>query len=186
MGKMKKVIWKVQALSLPHALRYCKKCGKKTTFVCSERFRVNAQRRSLDLWLIYNCANCNTTWNATVYSRIAPQLLTTALLDGFHHNDRALVLQYAMDRRFLQHNGAEASLSEYAVVGEDFILGEAIELEIQSKYALPVKVSSIIRGKLKVSRKIYLEYIAKGKMTAFCGRDLRNCKLNHGLVLIFK
>lgn len=183
---MKKIIWKVQVLSLPRALRFCKKCSQKTAFVCSEQFRVNAQKRSLDIWLICKCVHCNTTWNATVYSRIAPQSLTAALLESFHHNDRALVLQYAMDRRFLKQNGVRVSLPQYTVAGKDFILGEAVELELQSDDSLPIKVFSIIRDKLKVSRKVYLDFIAEGRMMAFGGQNLRNCKLNRGLVLIFK
>ena len=72
---MKKIIWEVQSLSLLPVLKYCKKCGRKNLFACSRQFRVNAQRRYLDIWLIYKCCDCNTTWNATVYSRISPQAI---------------------------------------------------------------------------------------------------------------
>ena len=53
---MRKVIWEVRYLSLPQVLRHCKKCGQKTLFTCSEKFRVNAQQKTLDIWLIYSIA----------------------------------------------------------------------------------------------------------------------------------
>ncbi|MED1874141.1 DUF1062 domain-containing protein [Brevibacillus borstelensis] len=47
----------IQYLSPPPAIKYCKKCGKKTEYVCSGLFRVNAQCKYLDIWLIYKCSN---------------------------------------------------------------------------------------------------------------------------------
>lgn len=76
---MKKITWEIQYFSLPLVSKHCKKCGKKTKFSCSEKFRVNAQRRALDIWLIYNCLDCDTTWNARVYAHISPQSLNTQL-----------------------------------------------------------------------------------------------------------
>ena len=48
---MEKKMWEIQFLSLPHILKHCKKCGKKMAFTCSEQFRINAQRKYLDIWL---------------------------------------------------------------------------------------------------------------------------------------
>ena len=104
---MKKIIWEVQLLSVPPVLKYCKKCGGKSPFVCSGQFRVNAQRKYLDIWLIYKCANCDTTWNATLYSRISPQALAPDLLEAFYKNDQTMAEQYAMNFDLLRRNGVE-------------------------------------------------------------------------------
>lgn len=183
---MKKIIWELQYLSLPNVLRYCKKCGGKTEFICSERFRVNAQRKYLDVWLIYKCSNCDTTWNATVYSRISPQSLPAEQLKGFLCNDKALALHYAVNRTFLLQNGAEPCLPAYTVNGNFFILGGNVRLEIKSKYPLPVRVFSIVKEKLQLSNKALTDLMDNGKMTGVPQRDLRKCKLNNSIVLIFK
>lgn len=182
---MKRIVWEVQCLSLLPVRRYCKKCGQKTTFHCSEQFRVNAQRQYLDIWLIYKCTGCNTTWNAAVYSRVSPKSLRPALLDGFHENDQTLVTKYAMDHRFLHGNGVEIGLPQYSVRGDGFSLGQAIELEIKSPYALPIKVSSLVRDKLRLSQKAYAEYIARGKMKSIPPQDLQKCRLKNGIILVF-
>lgn len=182
---MKKKVWEVHPITLPPAVKYCKKCGKKMEFTCSEQFRINAQRRYLDIWLIYKCSNCDTTWNATVYSRISPQALNTELLDRFYKNDQALAKQYAMNSAFLHGNGAEAGMPRYSVIGECFSLDEAIEVEIKSKYAVPIKVSSLVRNKLNLSRKEYTQLVMEGKIKSIPEQNLQKCKLKDGLILVF-
>lgn len=182
---MKKIIWEVQSLSLLPVLKYCKKCGRKNLFACSRQFRVNTQRRYLDIWLIYKCCDCNTTWNATVYSRISPQSIKPQLLDGFYKNDNELVEKYAMDSQFLQENGVEVGLPQYSVIGDCFSLNETVQLEIKSKYSLSVKVSSVVRSKLLLSEKEYLQLITSGKIKSFPNQDLKKCKLKEGVTLVF-
>lgn len=182
---MKKIIWEVQSLSLLPVLKYCKKCGRKNLFACSRQFRVNAQRRYLDIWLIYKCCDCNTTWNAAVYSRISPQAIKPQLLDEFYKNDNELVEKYAMDSQFLQENGAEVGLPQYSVIGDCFSLNETVQLEIKSKYSLSVKVSSVVRSKLLLSEKEYLQLITSGKIKSFPNQDLKKCKLKEGVTLVF-
>lgn len=184
-----KVIWKIRYHEAPHVIRYCKKCGRKTEFFCSNLFRVNAQRRYLDIWLIYKCVNCDTTWNAGVYSRISPQTLPGELLERFYCNDEVLAEEYAMNMEFLNKNGVEVLLPEYSVVGERFSVGEAeeeTELEIKNESALPVKVSAVVRNKLGLSQKAYLELISEGRIRSVPEQDLRKCKVNHGITLIFR
>lgn len=182
---MKRITWNLQYNTLPTAIRYCKKCGKKTEFTCSGQFRINAQRRYLDVWLIYKCPHCDTTWNAAVYARVSPQSLPPNLLDRFHCNDKTLAEHYAMDVAFLHKNGAEAGMPCYTVVGDSFTIGEEVELEIKSTYSFPIKVSSLIRNKLLISRKTYEKLVAEGMLTSVSGQDLQKCRLCQGITLRF-
>ena len=88
-------------------VRYCKKCQTKTEFTSSGLFRVNANRKNLDVWLIYKCIKCNTTWNLTILSRITTGSIPQDLLDGFHENDIELAKHYASDVTLIKRNGAE-------------------------------------------------------------------------------
>lgn len=180
---MKKVVWKVQSLSLLSVVKYCKKCGKKNVFICSEQFRINAQRKNLDIWLIYKCASCNTTWNAEIASRITPQAISTARLEQFYNNDKELVKQYAMDSSFLQSLGVEAGLPEYSISGESFSLNEMVEIEIKNEYSLPIKISSVVREKLHLSQREYLQLVSDGQIESVPGQDLKKGKLKDGLLL---
>ena len=92
---------------VPTVIRYCRKCGIRTEFASTESFRVNAQRKSLDVWLIYKCIKCNTTWNLTVLSRVAPGTIPPEMLRGFHDNNTDLAMIYATDKTLIKRNGAE-------------------------------------------------------------------------------
>lgn len=183
---MEKKIWEIQFLSPPSVFKHCKKCGKKTAFACSGQFRINAQRRCLDVWLIYKCIHCSATWNAAVFSRVSPQSIPAELLDGFHSNDEALAERYAMDIAFLRGNGVEAAPPQYSVIGDSFSPNEAVELEIKTEHPLPVKVSSLIRTKLHLSQKEFSQLITSGIIQSIPNQDLQKCRLNGGITLIFK
>lgn len=183
---MKKVIWEVQYLSLPTVKKYCKKCGRKTAFACSGQFRVNAQRKLLDIWLIYKCADCDTTWNAEVYSRITPQALSPELLEGFYQNDGALAERYGMDGEFLRRNGAELMPPSYMVSGDIFSLEEETWLEIKAGHPLPIKVSAVVRDKLHLSQREYAQLVDEGRLKSVPEQDLRKCRLKDGILLCFQ
>lgn len=172
------VTWEIQYCDLPTVIRYCKKCGKKSEYICSGEFRINAQQKSLDIWLIYKCAHCNTTWNSTIYSRVSPQKLGAALLDQFYSNDKNLATQYAMDISLLQRNGAEIKLPVFQVIGKDISVEKAVHVKIQSQYILPLKVSSILRSKLGISQRELDALLLNGQILSDTGQDLRKCKLS--------
>lgn len=182
---MKKVVWEVEYHALPRVFKYCKKCGRKTAFVCSEKFRVNAQRKALDIWLIYQCEACDTTWNASVYSRISPLSLRSERLEGFCKNEEALIAEYAMDTNFLHRNGVEPELPEYSVRGETFLPTEAVELEIKSDYILPIKVAVLVREKLQLSQAAYNQLVEHGIMKSMPEQNLKKYKLKKNICLHF-
>lgn len=88
-------------------LRRCGGCGKKQAFRCSGKFRVNANGRRLDIWLIYRCEKCGHTLNVPIYERIPPEKLDAETYGRFLDNDRELALFYAEDRGFLKGLGYE-------------------------------------------------------------------------------
>lgn len=182
---MEKIIWSVRPQGAPAVMRHCKKCGKKMEFSCSGQFRVNAQRRRLDVWLIYKCAACSATWNAEIFSRVSPQSLPQNLLDGFHHNSEALAARYAAGMGLLQNAGAEIKLPQYIIEGKAFSAYEPAELTINCEYPQPVKVSSLVREKLRLSNKEYTRLVREGKITCGSGQNLQKCRLNGGIVLLF-
>lgn len=184
---MRKIIWEIQCHSLPLVVKHCKKCGKEEKFYCTKKFRVNEQKKSLDIWLIYSCTACNTTWNARVYAHVSPQALSQKQLNGFMENNYSLVKRYAMNADFLYNSGAgKILLPQYSVVGEEFSLNEAVELEIKTKYPLAVKVIAIIKEKLHLPHSACLRLIENNNIKSTDGSNLKKYRLKNGISLIFK
>lgn len=178
------ITWDIQYFDSPSVLRYCKKCGKKSEYICSGEFRVNAQQKALDIWLIYKCVHCNTTWNSTIYSRVSPQKLGTVLLEQFYKNDKNLATQYAMDSSLLQRNGAQIKMPGFQVAGEDVSLEKAVRVKIRSQYVLPLKVSSILRTKLGISQRKFDALLQNGRIQSDTGQDLKKCKLSSSEIMV--
>lgn len=182
---MKKIVWEVRYISPPAVLKHCKKCGNSTEYISSECFRVNAQRKSLDIWLIYNCKKCKTSWNMTIFSRVNPQSLNLNLLEKFHSNDKELAMKYATNIEMVKHNGGGIIIPEYEINGKDFSLDDFIQLQITVPYPIPIKVSNVIRKKLNLSKKQYEEMIASERIKSAFGQDLQKCRLNGDIVILF-
>lgn len=88
--------WRIHPLELPRPWRYCASCASAQAFVCSERFRVNAQKKSLDVWLNYRCTLCDDVWKFPLFERRSVSELGAAL-DGFARHDPGAVWKYACD-----------------------------------------------------------------------------------------
>jgi len=181
---MQKLTWDIQYLSPPPAIKYCKKCSKKTEHLCSGLFRINAQRKYLDIWLIYKCSDCDSTWNVTIYSRINPKRIAPEILDGFHSNNGELAKIYAMDTELIRKNGAEVGLPKYKILGANINFNTPIELHIKSPYPSGVKVSSLLRKKMNLSKNAFEQMITSGAIRSTSGLDLKKCRLQADAILI--
>lgn len=82
----------------------CAHCGKKTIFVSTRRFRVNANKNKLDVWLIYQCKKCKHTLNIPIYERVSPQKIPRELYEGFLANDEELAVRYGADAALFKRN----------------------------------------------------------------------------------
>lgn len=113
--------WIIMPESLPVVLRRCPKCGKKTEFGNSGKFRVNANGRMLDIWLIYRCKTCETSWNMTIYERVAPDRLKQEEYRRFLDNDMHLAAEYGSSPAIFARNRADWTLpsNEYTVQAVD-------------------------------------------------------------------
>lgn len=174
------IVWEVQYLSPPPAVRFCKRCGMKKEYFSSGQFRVNAQRKYLDIWLIYKCSGCESTWNMTILTRVHPKALSKKLLDKFQSNDKTLADQYAMDTNLLRQNGCKTGPYHYEVTGCNTFDGP-VRLHIKCNFASDIKISAILREKLHLSRKEFEKMIAEDRIKSESGADLRKCRLKDNI-----
>ncbi|TAH67611.1 MAG: DUF1062 domain-containing protein [Anaerolineaceae bacterium] len=92
-------------------IRKCSVCGKKSIFVNSNKFRVNANGNRIDIWLIYQCRKCKHTYNLTIYERLKKDTLSLELYTSFMENDETLAREYGTDKSIFVKNKAVIDMS---------------------------------------------------------------------------
>ena len=108
----------MEATAAPVALRPCGTCGADAEFASTGLFRVNAQKKRLDVWLIYRCATCGSVWNSAVISRGRPGSIDREELERFTGNDPVMALWCALDVGLLRRNGARRGKVAFVVEGD--------------------------------------------------------------------
>jgi len=160
--------WIVTPDELPAVIRRCPKCGKKTEFKNSGKFRVNANGRLIDVWLIYRCGECDTSWNMAVWERAEAGRLDADEYQGFLKNDPVLAVKYGNDRELFAKNKAEAAdtKAEYRLLEVDTpflcMADSAMEIEVKVPAGFDLRADLFLVRQLSVSRSRIKKWCGEG------------------------
>jgi hypothetical protein len=148
--------WRILPLELPRPWRYCASCASARAFVCSERFRVNAQKKTLDVWLNYRCGSCDDLWKFPLYERCAVSDLG-AQLEGFARHDPAAVWKYAFDVTRLRPHVIKVDTDVQVHVERTSIECEALYAGLLSitfdvPFPCDIRLDRLLAAQLGVSR----------------------------------
>ena len=137
---------------LPRFVKICPRCNN-ASYENSGCFRVNANGKRLDIWLICRCSHCKTIWNLSVCERVDRATLHASAYAGYLANDRSMVLQHVFDPVFLQKNRAILDLETLDLLAYGNLPpeGEAAELRLCCDYSLPLPLGRVIALVLGVS-----------------------------------
>lgn len=176
--KIKK--WAIVPKTAPAIIRNCSGCRRKTIFRSSGNFRINANGNKIDVWLIYRCEKCASSWNLDIYTRISPDFLDRRLYTRFQQNDRETALEYGCRKEILNRNKAEAlweqveydveitelpllqtQLSQtqteraqlYPAEGEQEFNDERVFITIYNQYGMPLRLDKLLCSHFGWSRK---------------------------------
>ena len=165
--------------SLPLFVKTCTRC-KGARYENSGCFRVNANGKRLDIWLVLRCEQCKATWNLSIYERIDCTILGAEDYRGYLANDQALILRHTFDPAFLQKNHAMLDLDRLSIsLAGDLPPEEtAAVVHIRSEYPLPIPVIRIIALTLGVSLSCVRRMQEAGAL--LFGGDLRKTKTGNG------
>ncbi|MGD1877339.1 MAG: DUF1062 domain-containing protein [Kiloniellaceae bacterium] len=113
------VLWTIVPQFAPQPHLHCSRCGGAKPFSSSERFRVNANGRRIDAWLIYKCAACDNTWNRPVLERTNIASVDPLHLAALQSNDPRLARRIAFDIDGLRHTTQRIDESPDVLVRKD-------------------------------------------------------------------
>ncbi|MEV1333801.1 DUF1062 domain-containing protein [Micromonospora costi] len=96
--------WVVRRTRLPLLSLRCVDCRSESATTGEGRFRVNANGKLLDVWLLVRCVSCDRTSKLTVYERKPVGSFDPVELDGYRDNDPELVAARLLDPLIARRN----------------------------------------------------------------------------------
>jgi hypothetical protein len=103
MNTGRKALWAVRESALPTVVKPCMDCSG-TRHHPPGKFRVNANGKLLDVWLLLRCAACGRTSKVPVHERVHVQSLERARALAYQSNDPAMVRELTMSASLAAKN----------------------------------------------------------------------------------
>lgn len=146
--------YEIIAQETPNVKRNCSKCKANTEFYCSEKFRVNANQKIVDIWLIYNCIYCKGTWNYPILSRVNINKVDSMLIQKFITNDKETIWYYAFQINKLRKlcNDVNTDI-QYVLRKEKFdSLSNEVTIRISCNYDFGLRIDRLVAEIFDISR----------------------------------
>lgn len=171
MSYLKKIEYEIVLKDSFLVIRSCPKCGRKTYYVNTKKFRVNANGIKLDVWLIYQCEECKHTLNIAIYERQKVSTIPKAEYQCFLNNDEQFAEMYGKNVQLFRKNKAaidfEKAYYDYVKLHETMEDGDFEEqavIAVNNPYQLKIRPEKQIAEILGLSRSQVKNLLDKGKM----------------------
>lgn len=173
-----------------HIAKRCPSCSVKRDFTPSGAFRVNSQKKVLDVWSIYKCTHCDYTWNISLFSRLPASKINRDLYYRLMTNDATTVQHFAYDNAILKRNNAELSGRPDFKIQERWSVSIAahrqVSVSVRISRSFQVSLLSILKKQLMLSvaeirRRIETGQISGITMKMLKSRKLKNAKYDFQL-----
>ena len=172
MSYLKKIEYEIILKDSFWVIRNCPKCGRKTHFINTKKFRINANGNKLDIWLIYQCEECKHTLNLAIYERQRVSSIPREEYQRFLNNDEQLAEMFGKSMQLFQTNKVDIDFDR---LNYDFVKlhetiessesGEKILVTINNPYGLKIRPEKQIAMALGISRSQAKSLLDKGEIT---------------------
>jgi hypothetical protein len=160
--------WLVCPARLPLIRRRCLNCPSER-YRPHGKFRINANHKLLDVWLLALCAGCGETVKLTVLERVNVRAIDPSTLNRFHDNDLGLAAKVLADPGLLRRNGIALdwdgawTLRKSTVDVSD---AEVIDTSVRFAERIPIRLTTLLSAGLEVSRSEVRRLIAGGELSS--------------------
>lgn len=176
-----KVTWTVTPVGYQRIAKRCPSCSIKRDFLPSGAFRVNSQKKVLDVWSIYKCTHCDYTWNISLFTRLHVSKIDRELHHRLMMNDAATVLHFAYDTATLKRNNAELSGRPDFRIQEQWLAslspGKRVKVSVRISRSFQVSLLSILKQQLMLSTGEIQRRVEAGQISGVTMKMLKSRKL---------
>jgi hypothetical protein len=164
----RKALWVIRELGLPAIVRACPPC-RSDSFHPTGKFRVNANGKLLDVWMLICCDRCGRTAKIPIHERIHVQALDHQRLLAFENNAPALVRQLAMDAGLARKATYWLDWTGTWELQTDLPFHDPedpapIEVVVRFELPAPVRVAKLLAAGLGLSRPAVRALVDSGRI----------------------
>lgn len=164
------VQWTLTPAHPPRPLRHCATCGTTKPFISSGKVRLNANGRKLDAWLIYRCADCETSWLRRLLDRCPVDRIPKAELEAMEQSATAWVHGHEFDLAALKKEAESLVPNEgmrvIRPVRPDLCaLPVAMRLSLAVSSPTDLRLDRFLCRELPISRSELRAHQAKGSLS---------------------
>ncbi len=166
----RKALWVIRELGLPAIVKPCVSC-RSTRHHPTGKFRVNANGKLLDVWMLIRCELCGRTSKIPIHERIHVQALQSERLLMFENNDPAMVRELAMDGALaskaayqLDWSGTwelETDMPSCELQGVD---PAPLKVKIRFDLPVPIRVEKLLTTGFGLSRSAVRDMVESGRI----------------------
>lgn len=160
--------WVVMPTCLPLVLRRCHACASER-FRANGKFRVNANHKLLDAWLLVLCTACGETAKLTVLERVNVRSVRPELLDRLHDNDLGLTAELLQDPVVRRRNRIALDWEDawrLDTGGPDHPDREVLDVSVRFAARIPVRPVRLIAEGCGLSRAEVERLITEGRLVS--------------------
>lgn len=171
--------WVVAPTCLPVVLRRCRACASER-FRASDKFRVNANHKLIDAWLLARCVACGDTAKLTVLERASVRSVRPELLDRLHGNDPGLTAELLQDPVVRRRNRIALDWDDawrLDTGGSAHLDEDVLDVSVRFAAPVPVRPMRLIADGCRVSRAEVGRLVAEGRLVSavrLTGRHTRD------------
>ncbi|MET2832317.1 DUF1062 domain-containing protein [Mesorhizobium shangrilense] len=152
-----RIRWTIVPSTAPQPLINCNRCGGLKPYRCSGRFRVNANGKRIDAWLIYRCVDCDNSWNFGILERCSRRDIEPARLAALESNDPVLAYRHAFDVIALRRQVGRVEEFPDVAVRKEVLEGTresaaVLELRLGLEMSTSLRLDRLLSGELSISR----------------------------------
>ncbi|MFD0343019.1 DUF1062 domain-containing protein [Streptomyces sp. NPDC127117] len=160
--------WVVMPTCLPIVLRRRHTCTSER-FRANGKFRINANHKLIDAWLLVLCTACGETSKLAVLERVNVRSVPPELLDRLHGNDISLAAELLQDPVVQRRNRIALDWTDAWRLDtgrSDHLDREVIDVSVRFGARIPVRPVRLIAEGCGLWRAEVERLIAKGKIVS--------------------
>jgi hypothetical protein len=162
--------WVIRELGLPALVKACGSC-RSARHHPTGKFRVNANGKLLDVWMLIRCEHCGRTAKIPVHERTPVHALGRERLRMFETNDPVMVRELAMDGALVRSSACQLDWSGTWELATSMPPGELeradpVPLTVTVRFELPVpiRVEKLLTAGLGLSRPAVRGLVYSGRI----------------------